>query len=147
LPISTKLPPLDRLIRTAVVSPVTFFEIRRHLHALRETRAFRHPELIDARGARGDQFTARDVVSIAGFARRTLGHPGTAARALVVGSDEDFGRSRLLAGLVAGWVRVAVFRDLGEAERWLDEQRTWALPAGAASEEERRSRHPGNRFR
>jgi len=146
VPITTRLPPSDRVIRTTVANPVTFFEIRRHLHALRETRAFRHPELIDAREARGDQFTARDVVSIAGIARRTLGHPGTASRALVVGNEEDFARSRLLAGLVAGWVRVAVFRDRGEAERWLDEQRSWALPAGAMSEAEH-PRHPKGRFR
>lgn len=146
MPIATKLPPPDRVIRTTVANPVTFFEIRRHLHTLRETRAFRHPELIDAREASGDQFTARDVVSIAGIARRTLGHPGTASRALVVGNDADFARSRLLAGLVAGWVRVGVFRDRGEAERWLDEQRTWAMPAGAMSEAEQH-RNPKGRFR
>jgi hypothetical protein len=128
MPINADLDRLEGLIRTKVIDPLALKHIRHHLQALRETRTFRYPELVDAREVSGRKVSVDELKAVARTARNTLGHAATADRAVIVEGDRAFRSARVVAALVAGWVRLGVFEEADDAERWLVERKEWSLP-------------------
>ena len=128
MPIHADLDRLKGLIRTKVIDPVAFKQIRNHLKCLRDTRAFRYPELVDARDVSDKKASVDELKALARTARNTLGHAATADRAVIVEGDRAFRSARVVAALVAGWVRLGVFEEADDAERWLVERKEWSLP-------------------
>jgi hypothetical protein len=128
MPIDTDLNRLEGLIRTKVIDPIAFQQIRHHLKTLRDTRSSRYPELVDARDVSGQKVSVDELKAVAWTARNTLGDATTADRAVVVEGDRAFRSARFVSALVAGWVRVGVFEDDDDAEHWLEERKEWALP-------------------
>jgi hypothetical protein len=131
MPIKADLDRLHGLMRTRVINPLAFEQVRHHLKTLRDTRAFRFRELVDAREVSGENISMHQLKSAVRAARNTLGHTPAADRAVVVEGDRALRSARAVASLVAGWVRLGVFEDEDDAERWLEERGEWALPPGA----------------
>jgi hypothetical protein len=107
----------DRLLIVAD-GVITANAIRDHLDRERADGALGSPELIDARGATPDVSTAevRDLVGVlAGLARGGALGP----TAVVVATDHAYGMLRMLEILADGVAEVRPFRDIGDAERWL----------------------------
>jgi hypothetical protein len=108
------------IVRTSAQGLVRFDDLAAHLQALMDAGVARVPQLIDARDAQHD-LSASDIRRLVelvshlqaayGFSRRT---------ALVVSTPMDFGMARMY-GALAQKVDpdFSVFRDLGEAEAWL----------------------------
>jgi len=131
MPIRSDLDRLKGLIRTKVIDPVAFEQIRLHLKSLRDTRAFRYPELVDARDVGDKKLSMHELKAVARMAKNTLGHTAAAERAVVVEGDRAFRSARVVAALTAGWVRLGVFEDGEDAEHWLEERKEWGLPPSA----------------
>ena len=120
MPIEQHVDRARGLVYTTITGIMTMQEIRRHVGVVRARHLMSMPELIDARGAIGGVATPRDLLRLAHFAREVLSCSPVAPRAVIVGNDESFGRARIFASFVAGWLRMAVFQDEIAAREWLD---------------------------
>jgi hypothetical protein len=100
---------------------VTFEDLSEHLDAEERDRALGLPELFDARGATTN-LTATEVRALVQRAAAALRCNPLGPTAIVATDDVVFGMARMYAILTeqAG-ARVEVFRDVGSADRWLQE--------------------------
>jgi hypothetical protein len=124
--------------RTTVTGTFTVTDVRRYLGRAVDQRVFDVPELVDARRAEPMQWRPRDLLAIAGLIHDAFGGHRVPPRAIVVDTDSHFGQARIFASFLAGRMRVAVFDDLDEAERWLvdvtsDEDAGAAVPSSHES--------------
>ena len=119
MPIQHELDRHERLIRTTVSGPVTLADVRQYVGDVRRAGKYNVPELIDARNAEPAGVSARDMLAVAHFARRTFDEQNVARRAVIVKDDSSFGVARTFASFVAGWLRFGVFDDQADAETWL----------------------------
>jgi hypothetical protein len=100
---------------------VTFHDVNRHLDEEERERGLDLPELVDARGAKTDLTSEqlRQLVQRAAQMARTIPLGPTA---IVATDDTVFGMARMYSILAEQvGVSVEVFRDLGSAERWLNQ--------------------------
>jgi hypothetical protein len=134
MPIQRELDKVQRLLRTTLSGCVTKQEVRDHLAALRRNGAHQCPELIDARTVEEKCFSRQDLMTFAHHSRDWLGQHAPARRAVVVNSEELFGTARVVASLVAGWIRVGVFVDVAEAEAWLSGTGPIPIPVSAPAD-------------
>lgn len=135
MPIEQLVDPARGVVNTTITGIVTMQEIRRHIGVVRARHLMSLPELIDARGAVAAGTTPRDLLHLAHLAREVLSSGPVAPRAVIVSSDDSFGRARIFASFVAGWLRMAVFQDDVAAREWLDNVTTTVnLPATAGPE-------------
>ncbi|HEX5216384.1 MAG TPA: STAS/SEC14 domain-containing protein [Vicinamibacterales bacterium] len=119
MPIQHELDRHERLIRTTVSGPVTLADVRQYVGDVRRAGKHSVPELIDARNVEPAGLSARDMLAVAHFARRTFDDHNVARRAVIVKDDSTFGIARTFSSLVAGWLRLGVFDDQTDAETWL----------------------------
>lgn len=105
------------IVRTSAQGLVRFDDLAAHLQALMDAGVARVPQLIDARDAQ-HELSASDIRRLV----ELVSHLQAAYRrtALVVSTPMDFGMARMY-GALAEKVDpdFSVFRDLGEAEAWL----------------------------
>ena len=120
MPIEQHVDRARGLVYTTITGIVTIQEVRRHIGVVRARQLMGMPELIDARGTVGGRATPRDLLHLAHLAREVLASGIVAPRAVIVGGDDSFGRARIFASFVAGWLRMAVFQDEVAAREWLD---------------------------
>jgi hypothetical protein len=130
MPFTSSFLPEQQLVHTTISFPLTFADIRTHVETMRRDGRWVYPELVDARNVGRVDFTARDMLGVAHFVRDRLGQRPVAPRAVVVDTARGFTIGRVFASLVAGWIRVGIFEDLGEAEEWLVAQRETTTAAG-----------------
>ena len=106
-------------LRVVADGVITADAIRDHLDRERADGALGAPELIDARGATPDVSTSevRALVDVLGG----LAHSGALGpTAVVVATDYAYGMLRMLEILADGVAAVRPFRDVDEAQRWLE---------------------------
>jgi hypothetical protein len=119
MPIEQHVDRARGLVYTTITGIVTMQEIRRHVGVVRARHLMGLPELIDARSALGGPTTPRELLHLAHLAREVLSTGPVAPRAVIVGTDDSFGRARIFASFVAGWLRMGVFQDEIAAREWL----------------------------
>ena len=119
MPIQREYDRCERLIRTTISGSVTLADVRHHVGEVRRKGTHHFPELIDARNAEATGLTSRDLLQVAHYARLTFNDHDVARRAVVVSNDSSFGAARVFSSYVAGWLRLGVFDDHGDAETWL----------------------------
>ena len=135
MPIEQHVDSARGFVYSTISGIVTMQEIRRHIGVVRARHLMSLPELIDARGAVAARTTPRDLLHLAHLAREVLSSGPVAPRAVIVGGDDSFGRARIFASFVAGWLRMAVFQDEIAAREWLDKVTARvSLPATAGPE-------------
>lgn len=112
------------MVRTTAHGLIRFDDLAAHLHALVDAGVARIPQLIDARDAQHDlpPSDIRRLVDLVGELQAV--HGLSHRTALVVSTPVDFGMARMY-GALAEKVDpdFAVFRDLAEAEVWLQRAR------------------------
>ena len=131
MPIHSDLDPLQEVIRTKLTNPLTLEDIRRHLQTLHDSHAGTYPELVDARDVSGLELSGGELRLLAWAARTTFGLASPANRAVVVKGERAVTSARFVAVLMAGSVRLGVFEDENDAERWLEQRKQQALPPSA----------------
>jgi hypothetical protein len=120
MPITAALDPEKRRLRTTISGTLTIDEMMRHIANVRAAKAYRYPGLIDARQVETLSFGRRDLASFVRDMKDHLGAANPAPRAIVVKNVVHFGFARLVASLLAGWMRIGVFEDISSAEVWLN---------------------------
>ena len=117
MPLSRRIDPQDRFLRTTLTSPIGLRDIEAHLNVVFGVGVEACPELIDARQVDPSTLSVREVmITLRHFG---LGREQFAPRAIVVSSERLFSIARTAAALVCGWVRVGVFYDPDVAREWL----------------------------
>jgi hypothetical protein len=117
MPLSRRIDPQDRFLRTTLTSPVGLRDLEAHLNVVFGVGIEACPELIDARQVDPGELSVRQVmVTLSHFG---LGREQFAPRAIVVSSEKLFSIARTAAALVSGWVRIGVFYDPDVAREWL----------------------------
>ena len=108
------------IVRTSAHGLIRFDDLAAHLRALIDGEVAHVPQLIDARDAQHD-LTASDIRRLVELVGHLQAAHGFSHRtALVVSTSVDFGMARMYGSLAQtvdpGF---SVFRDLDEAEAWL----------------------------
>ena len=117
MPLSRRIDPQNRFLRTTISSPINLRDIENHLNIVFGVGVEACPELIDAREVESGALSVREVmVTLRHFG---LGREQFAPRAVVVSSETFFAIARIVSTLVCGWVRVGVFYDPDVAREWL----------------------------
>jgi hypothetical protein len=121
MPIQYVIDTIRQRLLTRADGLVTFEDLSEHLDAEERDRALGLPELFDARGATTN-LTATEVRRLVQRAAAALRHKPLGPTAIVATDDVVFGMARMYAILTeqAG-AQVEVFRDVGPANRWLQE--------------------------
>jgi hypothetical protein len=112
------------LVRTRCEGDVRFEEVMRHFRDLEGDASLpaRLDVLLDLTGMRSLPETGQ-LRSVAGEIDRLQGRVAWGACAIVAADDAPFGMSRMFHVFAeAHFARSSVFRELGEAERWLAAQ-------------------------
>ena len=111
---------------TAVASgTIVLADVRQHLVDERRDAGLSYPELIDARGVT-IVFSPADVRTVVELLRDLGAHQTLGPTAILVSTDYVYGMLRMLEVLVEDVCAVRPFRELSDAERWLQN------PTGAA---------------
>jgi hypothetical protein len=117
MPLSRKIDPQDRFLRTTLTSPISLRDIENHLNLVFGVGVEACPELIDARQVDPGPLSVREVMET--LRHFGLGRQQFAPRAVVVSSERLFAIARQAGALACGWVRVGVFYDADLAREWL----------------------------
>ena len=120
MPINGALDPAAQVFRTTLTGRISIEDLNHHIVTVLRLRAHEYPGLVDARGVHTLTFNRRELMRFARDLRSIFGSAHPAPRAVVVDGLVYFGMARLFAALVAGWIRIGVFDDLGTAESWLE---------------------------
>lgn len=108
-------------LSTVIDGPLSLDDVRAHVQWLVDTDGFRCADLVDVRGMTGPVLTTAAVWSIVEQLQALRwGEMTFGPRAMVVADDVTYGMARMFGHLIAPRMRVGVFRDAAEAERWLD---------------------------
>ncbi len=120
MPITAALDPQKRCFRTTMTGTITIDEMLKHIATVRSAEAYRYPGLIDARQVETLSFGRRDLTDLVHDMKDFSAPRDPAPRAIVVKNVVHFGFARLVASLLAGWMRIGVFEDISSAEAWLN---------------------------
>jgi hypothetical protein len=118
MPLHWKIARKKRLVRLHSEGVVRLEDMRAYLDALAFGRAFRYRKLFDARLG-SSQMSESDALSYAGMVSgyATVSPFGPCA---VVASDDSVVAHRpFITQLMLGKRPLGIFRDMGDAERWL----------------------------
>jgi hypothetical protein len=121
MPITYVIDRLHRRMLTHADGVLTFHDVDRHLDEEEHERGLDLPELFDARGAKTD-LTSAQVRRLVHRAAEMMQTVPLGPTAIVATDDTLYGMARMY-GILAEplGVSVEVFRDVGSAERWLNQ--------------------------
>ena len=120
MPISYRIDDARRRLYTRAEGLVTYAEMRAHVHTELSPEAAAYGELIDCTGATTN-VSVGEIRQLASERRRVderQRRPGPVA--VVATNDLFFGMLRMYDALTETIRPIQVFRDVREAERWLD---------------------------
>jgi hypothetical protein len=119
MPITIDRDPAHGWLLTQARGVVTYAELAAHLNEEEALRVQSDPELFDATGASTDITTAQ-VKTLVDRANTMLRNGSVGPTAFVANDDVAFGMARMYQLLAEpDGIVVGVFRDRGDAERWL----------------------------
>ena len=108
-----------RRVSARAEGPVTLEEIRNHLEEERQEPGLAYSELIDARGSI-PAFSSADVRVLVALLRWLGERTRLGPTAVVVDDDLEYGMVRMVEILVEDVCLIKPFRDLLDAELWLN---------------------------
>ena len=131
MPFQMEVSRSEGLARVTAAGRIDVREVLDYIVEARKAGLASLPALIDATRAEAAGISMQDLLSIARVAMSEFQQSHSGPRAVVVSSRRHFEWARTFAGLVAGWMSVAVFTDRREALLWLEHQRRRVTPAVA----------------
>jgi hypothetical protein len=119
MPITFVLDETRKHVNTTVSGPITGDDIVGHFQAIRRSHAFGWTELVDVRNVSPPWLTSSEIWRVASVMRDFPAAETPGPRAVLVGSDLNFGLARMFANLLGDRAVIQIFRDGAEAEAWL----------------------------
>lgn len=128
MPITFSLDEQRQRVTTTVSGPVTGDEIIGHFQAIRRSHAFGWAELVDVRKVSPPWLTSSEIWRVANLMRNFKDEEFPGPRAVLVGSELNFGLARMFANLLGDRAVIQIFREPAQAEAWLVKQSHPAKP-------------------
>ena|SRR5438128_7474538 len=119
MPISYRIDEEKKRIYSRAEGVITFEDMHRHMKAEAGTPAASYGEIFDCTGAT-TTLTAIDVRALASERRSIAARQEPAPVAVVATTDVFFGMLRMFDMLTSQVRPLQVFRELAQAEEWLD---------------------------
>jgi hypothetical protein len=107
------------ILRTVLVGPVGYEDIRQHLNKMARAQMFGRAELIDARGTSCPPPSVAELWLLADHARRLMSGLTLGPRAIVVENLFHYCTARVFANFLSGPMPIEVFRTEPAARQWL----------------------------
>ena len=128
MPIQVRRDDTRRLVRVTTIQPVAMRDHARMLQDIARSGAWSYDWFHDVRQSAASLLTADQLRPLVELIERMVAtHGPRGGGALLVQTDAQYGMARMFAVLVENVLGdVAIFRDPGEADRWLESLR----PAG-----------------
>lgn len=109
-------------MRTVLVGPVGYEDIRRHLDEVAQADAFGCAEIIDTRGTDGPPPSLSELRRLAAHARDLIGRLPPGPRAIIVDTAINQLVSEVFSVFMSGPMRIEVFTSESSARKWLRDQ-------------------------
>ena len=120
MPISYRIDKAKRRLYTHATGLITFDDLKQHMNTESGTPAASYAEIFDCTEAMTNM-TAEEVRALALERQRIAQHQHAAPAAVVATNDVFYGMFRMFDALTENVRPLNVFRDIAEAEKWLDE--------------------------
>jgi hypothetical protein len=120
MPLITGVDHKRREVTVQAIGPVSVDDVHEHVQHMKREGGLAYPRIVDSRGA-GIPGDPGDFQKLADMLRGLSLEGAIGPAAIVVSSDADIERMRVLEGMLASYCEVKAFRSEAEARAWLQE--------------------------
>lgn len=121
MPLITGVDHKRREVTVRAIGPVSIDDVRQHVQHMKREGGLAYPRIVDSRGA-GIPGDPADFQTLANMLRDLSMEGAIGPAAIIVSSDADIEKMRVLEAMLESYCAVKAFRDVEQARAWLASQ-------------------------